>query len=172
MKVSTNFFLALHPSTPPLIESGPSGAQRRSRRGNGPPETFDFLGFTHICGKTRKGDFTIRRISSAKKFRHKLRELKAELCKKMHLDLAQTGSWLTSVFRGWCNYHAIPGNSARLHQFRTALQDLWLRWLRRRSQRGRKLTWQKFSTLCKRWLPTPRILHPYPEVRFRRLHPR
>jgi RNA-directed DNA polymerase len=168
----TKFGLEMHPEKTRLIEFGRYAAERRSRRGAGPPETFDFLGFTHISGKTRKGDFTIRRISSAKKFRNKLRELKAELRKNMHLDLAQVGSWLSSVFRGWCQYHAIPGNSVRLHQFRTALQQLWHRTLRRRSQRGRRLTWQKFSRLCKRWLPTPKILHPYPEVRFRRLYPR
>ena len=168
----TKFGLEMHPEKTRLIEFGRYAAERRSRRGAGPPETFDFLGFTHISGKTRKGDFTIQRISSAKKFRNKLRELKAELRKNMHMELAQVGSWLSSVYRGWCQYHAIPGNSVRLHQFRTALQQLWHRTLRRRSQRGRRLTWQKFSRLCKRWLPTPKILHPYPEVRFRRLYPR
>ena len=168
----TKFGLELHPEKTRLIEFGRYAAERRSKRGEGPPETFDFLGFTHISGKTRKGGFTIQRISSAKKLHSKLRELKAKLRGKMHLDLAQVGSWLTSVFRGWCNYHAIPGNSARLHQCRTALQQIWLSMLRRRSQRGRRMTWQKFSRLCKRWLPTPKILHPYPDVRFGRLYPR
>lgn len=166
------FGLELHPEKTRLIEFGRYAVERRARRGEGPPETFDFLGFTHISGTTRKGDFTIRRISSAKKLRNKLRELKAALRSTMHLDLAQVGSRLASVFRGWCHYHAIPGNSVRLHQFRTALQQLWLRLLRRRSQRGRRMNWQKFSRLCKRWLPTPKILHPYPEVRFGRLYPR
>jgi group II intron reverse transcriptase/maturase len=168
----TRFGLELHPEKTRLIEFGRYAAERRSKRGDGPPETFDFLGFTHISGTTRSGDFTIRRISSAKKFRNKLRELKAALRGKMHMDLAQVGTWLTSVFRGWCNYHAIPGNSVRLQQFHTALQRIWLRLLRRRSQRGRRMNWQKFSRLCKRWLPTPKILHPYPEVRFGRLYPR
>ena len=168
----TKFGLELHPEKTRLIEFGRYAAERRKQRGAGPPETFDFLGFTHISGKTRKGDFTIRRISSIKKLRNKLRELKDSLKRKMHLDLTQVGSWILSVFRGWCNYHAIPGNSARLQQFRTAFQELWLRVLRRRSQRGRRMTWLKFSSLIKRWLPTPRILHPYPEVRFDRLHPR
>ena len=168
----TQFGLELHPEKTRLIEFGRYAAERRSKRGDGPPETFDFLGFTHISGKTRKGDFTIRRISSAKKLRNKLRELKDSLKRKMHLDLAQVGSWLSSVYRGWCNYHAIPGNSTRLQQFRTAIQQLWLRVLRRRTQRGRRMTWQKFSSLVKRWLPTPKILHPYPDVRFDRLHPR
>jgi len=168
----TKFGLELHPEKTRLIEFGRYAAERRAKRGAGPPETFDFLGFTHMSGKTRKGDFTIRRISAGKKLRGKLRELKHQLRRKMHMDLAQVGSWLTSVFRGWCNYHAIPGNSVRLHQFRTALQQLWLRVLRRRSQRGGRMTWRKFSRLSKRWLPTPRILHPYPNVRFARLHPR
>jgi group II intron reverse transcriptase/maturase len=168
----TKFGLELHPEKTRLIEFGRYASERRSKRGDGPPETFDFLGFTHISGKTRKGDFTIRRISSIKKLRNKLRELKDTLRRKMHLDLTQVGSWVLSVLRGWCNYHAIPGNSVRLQQFRTALQNLWLRVLRRRSQRGRRMTWPKFSSLIKRWLPTPRILHPYPEVRFDRLYPR
>ena len=132
----------------------------------------DFLGFTHICGTTRKGGFTIKRISAIKKLRAKLTELKDKLRKKMHMELAAVGSWLSSVFRGWCNYHAIPGNSDRLQQFRTALQELWFRALRRRSQRGRRMTWPKFSKLSRRWLPSPQILHPYPNVRFARLYSR
>lgn len=168
----TQFGLELHPEKTRLIEFGRYAAERRSKRGDGPPETFDFLGFTHISGQTRKGGFTIRRISASKKLRNKLRELKALLKRNMHADLTQVGSWLSRVFRGWCNYHAIPGNSVRLQQFRTALQRLWLRTLRRRSQRGGRMTWAKFASLTRRWLPTPRILHPYPEVRFDRLHPR
>ncbi len=168
----TKFGLELHPEKTRLIEFGRYAAERRSKRGDGPPETFDFLGFTHISGTTRKGDFTIRRISSMKKLRTKLRELKDKLRRKMHQDVTQVGSWVLSVFRGWCNYHAIPGNSERLQQFRTAFQDLWLRALRRRSQRGRRMTWPKFKSLIARWLPTPRILHPYPDVRFDRQHPR
>jgi len=168
----TKFGLELHPEKTRLIEFGRYAAERRSKRGDGPPETFGFLGFTHISGTTRKGDFTIRRISSGKKLRNKLRELKEKLRRMVHWDLAQVGTWLSSVFRGWCNYHAIPGNSVRLQQFRTALQRLWLRMLRRRSQRGRRMTWQKFSRLSRRWLPTPKILHPYPQVRFDRLYPR
>jgi RNA-directed DNA polymerase len=168
----TKFGLELHPEKTRLIEFGRYAAERRSKRGDGPPETFDFLGFTHISGKTRNGHFAIRRISASKKLRNKLRELKALLKRKMHMSLTQVGSWLTSVLRGWCNYHAVPGNSVRLQQFRTALLRLWLRVLRRRSQRGRRMTWETFTRLSRRWLPTPRILHPYPEVRFSRLHPR
>jgi group II intron reverse transcriptase/maturase len=168
----TKFGLELHPEKTRLIEFGRYAAERRFARGEGPPETFDFLGFTHISGKTRKGDFTIRRISALKKVKGKLKELKDQLKRMMHWDLAQVGGWLSSVFRGWCQYHAVPGNSNRLAQFRTALQDIWYRVLRRRSQRARRLTWAKFSRLSRRWLPTPKILHPYPSERFARLYPR
>jgi RNA-directed DNA polymerase len=168
----TKFGLELHPEKTRLIEFGRYATERRSRRGDGPPETFDFLGFTHICGATRKGGFTIKRISAIKKLAAKLKELKDELRKKMHVELAAVGSWLSQVFRGWCQYHAIPGNYDRLRQFRTALQELWYRVLRRRSQRARNMTWPKFSQLSRRWLPTPKILHDYPNVRFNRLHPR
>jgi RNA-directed DNA polymerase len=168
----TQFGLELHPEKTRLIEFGRYAAERRSNRGDSPPETFDFLGFTHICGKTRKGDFKIHRISSSKKFRSKLRVLKGKLQRMMHLDLAQVGSWISSVLRGWCNYHAIPGNSVRLRQFHTELQKLWRRTLRRRSQRGGRMTWAKFSQLSRRWLPAPKILHPYPDERFYRLYPR
>lgn len=166
------FDLELHPEKTRLIQFGRYAAERRSNRGDGPPETFDFLGFTHICGQTSKGDFTIRRISARKKFSNKLREIAEKLRRNLHRDLTQVGAWLARVYRGWCNYHAIPGNTARLQQFRTALQKIWLGVLRRRSQRGRRLTWEKFRALCNRWLPTAKILHPYPDVRFYRLHPR
>ncbi len=166
------FGLELHPEKTRLIEFGRYAEERRAKRGAGPPETFDFLGFTHISGKTRRGEFTIHRKTSRKKFRAKLTELKKDLPRRMHQDLAEVGAWLQSVFRGWCQYYAVPGNYTRLRQFRDALQVMWLRVLRRRSQRGRRLTWDKFSKLSKRWLPTPRILHPYPNVRFASQHPR
>jgi len=166
------FGLELHPEKTRLIEFGRYAEERRAKRGEGPPETFDFLGFTHISGETRRGDFTIHRKTSRKKFHAKLLEMKTELSRRIHDDLAQVGEWLHSVFRGWCQYYAVPGNYSRLQQFRDALQDLWLRTLRRRSQRGRRMTWNKFSTLSKRWLPTPKILHPYPNVRFASQHPR
>ena len=164
------FHLELHLEKTRLIEFGRSAAERRSTRGDGPPETFDFLGFTHLCGTTRKGGFTIRRISALKKLKAKLKELKGKLKRMVHWDLAEVGSWLSSVYKGWCNYHAVPLNSTRLCQFRTAVQQIWLRVLRRRSQRARRMTWAKFGKLCRRWLPTPKILHPYPNVRFARLY--
>ena len=169
----TKFGLELHPDKTRLIEFGRYAEERRARRGDGPPETFDFLGFTHISGKTRRGDFTIHRKTSRKKFQAKLTALKEQLFRKRHDDLAEVGAWLQSVFKGWCQYYAVPGNYDRLRQFRDAIQVTWLNVMRRRSQRGRNLTWDKFSKLSKRWLPTPTILHPYPNVRFsERQHPR
>jgi group II intron reverse transcriptase/maturase len=168
----TKFGLELHPEKTRLIEFGRYAEERRAKRGEGPPETFDFLGFTHISGKTRRGDYTIHRRTSRKKFQAKLADLKEKLSRNRHADLAQVGGWLQSVVRGWCQYYAVPGNYERLRQFRDEIQKMWLRALRRRSQRGRHLTWDKFSKVCKRWLPTPKILHPYPNVRFARQHPR
>jgi group II intron reverse transcriptase/maturase len=155
-----------------LIEFGRYAEERRAKRGDGPPETFDFLGFTHISGKTRRGDFTIHRKTSRKRFQAKLAELKETLVRRRHDDLAVVGEWLEGVFRGWCQYYAVPGNYTRLQQFRNAIQVMWLRTLRRRSQRGRRLTWAKFSKLSRRWLSTPKIIHPYPNVRFACQHPR
>lgn len=166
------FGLELNREKTRLIEFGRYAEERRAKRGDGPPETFDFLGFTHISGKTRRGDFTIQRKTSRKKFQAKLAELKETLVRRRHDDLAMVGEWLQSVYRGWCQYYAVPGNYTRLRQFRNAIQVMWLRTLRRRSQRGRRLTWEKFSKLSKRWLPTPTILHPYPNVRFVCQHPR
>jgi group II intron reverse transcriptase/maturase len=166
------FDLELHPEKTRLIEFGRYAEERRSKRGEGPPETFDFLGFTHVSGKTRRGDYTIHRRTSRRKFQAKLADLKEKISRNRHADLAQVGAWLQSVTRGWYRYYAVPGNYERLRQFRDAIQKMWLRALRRRSQRGRRLTWDKFSKLCRRWLPTPKILHPYPNVRFARQHPR
>ncbi len=166
------FGLELHPDKTRLIEFGRSAEERRALRGEGRPETFTFLGFTHACGKTRRGDFTIHRKTDRKKFHAKLRNLKQELRRRMHLDLAQVGAWLRSVIRGWYQYYAVPGNYDRLRQFREALAELWLRTLRRRSQRGRRFTWAHFAKVCQPWLPSPKILHPYPDARFARQHPR
>ncbi|RPH76930.1 MAG: group II intron reverse transcriptase/maturase [Nitrospiraceae bacterium] len=166
------FGLELHPEKTRLIEFGRYAEERRTQRGDGPPETFDFLGFTHICGKTRKGNFTILRKSARKKFHAKLNEIKKNLKRKAHADLHEVGRWLKSVYTGWCQYYAVPGNYRRLQQFRDALQVSWLRVLRRRSQRGRHMTWEKFSKLSLKWLPVPTILHPYPNVRFASQHPR
>ena len=166
------FSLELHPEKTRLFQFGRYAEERRAQRGEAKPETFDFLGFTHICGKTRRGDFTIHRKTSRKKFQAKLKALKLKLFRNIHVDLSRVGALLQSVLRGWCQYYAVPGNYRRLQQFRDALQVMWLHALRRRSQRGRCLTWAKFAKLTARWLPTPKILHPYPSVRFARQHPR
>ena len=168
----TKFGLELHPEKTRLIEFGRYAEERRSRRREGPPETFDFLGFTHISGKTRRGDFTIHRKTARKKFQAKLADIKGKLLRFRHLDLQQVGAWLQGVLRGWYQYYAVPGNYVRLQQFRDAVQEQWLHVLRRRSQRGRRFTWAKFARICKPWLPSPKILHPYPNVRFASQHPR
>jgi RNA-directed DNA polymerase len=169
----SKFGLELHPEKTRLIEFGRYAEERRAKRGAGPPETFDFLGFTHISGKTRRGDYTIHRRTSRKKFQAKLKDLKIKLARMRHADVAIVGKWLESVIRGWYRYYAVPGNYRRLQQFRDAIQVMWLRVLRRRSQRGRRFSWAKFAQICKPWLPSPKILHPYPNVRFElRHHPR
>jgi RNA-directed DNA polymerase len=159
------FGLQLHPDKTRLIEFGRYAAERRAKRGLGKPETFDFLGFTHYCGTTRKGTFTIKRKSIAKRLRAKLQEIKMQLKLRMHDGVTEVGGWLRSVVQGWYNYHAIPGNSNCLNQFRTQVQRLWLRTLRSRSQKGRCWTWERMRRLIHRWIPTARILHPYPDQR-------
>lgn len=166
------FDLELHPEKTRLIQFGRYAEERRARRGDGRPETFDFLGFTHISGKTRSGKFAIHRRTARKKFQASLARIKEELKRKIHAELCQVGAWLQSVVRGWYQYYAVPGNYRRLQQFRDALTVMWLRILRRRSQRGRRMTWAKFARLGKPWLPPPKILHPYPEVRFACQYPR
>jgi group II intron reverse transcriptase/maturase len=166
------FGLELHPEKTRLIEFGRYAKDRRKRRGDGPPETFDFLGFTHSCSQTRKGDFTIRRKTARKKFQAKLAEIKGQLVRAMHADLRQVGTWLQSVIRGWYQYYAVPGNYQRLRQFRHNLQEQWLHVLRRRSEHGRRFTWAQFARVCLPWLPTPKILHPYPDARFACQHPK
>jgi group II intron reverse transcriptase/maturase len=169
----TRFGLELHAEKTRLIEFGRFAAERRARRGAGKPETFNFLGFTHICGKTRKGAFTIHRRSIARRIRAKLQDIKQQLRRGMHRAVKDMGKWLRSVVQGWFNYHAVPGNSASLDEFRTQVERLWRHALCRRSERGRKCWgWTRFHRLACRWLPTPKILHPYPNVRFRVAHPR
>lgn len=168
----TKFGLELHPEKTRLIEFGRHAEKRRHDRGDDPPETFDFLGFTHICGKTRRGAFTIHRRTARKKFQASLAKIKEDLSQCRHADLRKTGAWLQSVVRGWYQYYAVPGNYRRLSQFRDAVQNMWLRQLQRRSQRGRSFTWKKFARICTPWLPAPKILHPYPIERFYCLYSR
>jgi RNA-directed DNA polymerase len=159
------FGLQLHPEKTRLIEFGRFAADRRARRGQGKPETFNFLGFTHYCGTTRDGSFTIERKSIAKRMRAKLQEINLQLRRRMHDTVNELGWWLRSVVRGWFNYHAVPGNFRCLKQFRAQVERHWLRALRRRSQKGRKWTWERMARLIRRWLPKPKILHPYPSQR-------
>ena len=160
------FGLELHPEKTRLIEFGRFAADNRARRGEGKPETFDFLGFTHCCGKLRRsGTFTVKRRSIAKRMRAKLQEIKKELRHQMHAGTVAQGRWLRSVVQGWYNYHGVPGNRAALDQFRTQVCRYWLRTLRRRSQKGRKWNWKRMKRLIRTWIPTARTTHPYPYER-------
>lgn len=163
------FGLKLHDGKTRLIEFGRYAAQNRKRRGEGRPETFDFLGFTHMCARTRKnGSFTIHRHTIAKRMRATLSAVKAALRRRMHRPLGETARWLRRVAQGWLNYHAVPSNSQRIGFFVDELCRHWLRTLRRRSQRGRHgWTWARMQRLCRLRLPRPRIIHPYPNQRFR-----
>jgi group II intron reverse transcriptase/maturase len=163
------FRLKLHEGKTRLIEFGRYAAERRTRHGEGRPETFDFLGFTHKCAKTRRqGRFTIHRHSVAKRMRATLQAIKAKLRKRMHRPLGETARWLRRVVQGWLNYHAVPSNSNRINRFVDEVTRLWLAVIRRRSQRGRKRwTWARMHRLVRRHLPRPRIVHPYPDQRFR-----
>jgi len=163
------FGLELHPDKMRRIEFGRFAEENRKRRGEGKPETFDFLGFQHISGKNRLGRFTVRRTTIRKRMRAKLRELKQQLRMHMHDPVPQTGGWLKSVVQGYFNYYAVPGNLESLAVFRGRLLGLWWRTLRRRSQQ-RHLPWTRMLALGRRWLPPPRVLHPYPAVRFAASH--
>lgn len=159
--------LTLHPTKTRLLEFGRFATGNRQKRGETKPETFDYLGFTHICGKTRKGKFCIKRITIRKRFRRKLKEIKEELRRRMHRPLSETGKWLASVMRGYFRYYAVPGNIKVLKELYTQLGRLWLHAIRRRSQKAKtRWTWERFYRLQNRWLPRPRIAHPYPNVRF------
>src|SRR5215469_12721449 len=166
------FGLELHPDKTRLIEFGRHAAVNRKRRGEGKPEVFNFLGFTHMCGKTRKtGRFIVKRQTIRKRLSAKLSELKEELRRRWHQPVAEVGKWLRSVVQGYFNYHAVPGNMDSLNSFRAQVIWRWYRALRRRSQRDR-MTWERFLTLVGRWIPSAKILHPHPNVRFDAMHPR
>ena len=160
------FGLELHPEKTRLIEFGRFAEDNRKRRREGKPETFNFLGFTHSCGKTRKGGwFTVKRRTITKRLRSKLREIKQELRERLHERIVDTGKWLGRVVQGYFNYYAVPGNYAALQTFRREITRLWLAALRRRSQRHR-LPWKRFAEIVNRYLPRPQILHPEPGARF------
>jgi len=165
------FALSLHPEKTRLIEFGRFAAERRMRRGLGKPETFNFLGFTFICGNTRAGKFQIRRKTRADRMRAKLKMIKTELWRRMHQPIPKQGKWLWYVVNGYFNYHAVPTNARALHVFRHHVTDLWRRTLRRRSQKDR-MTWDRMTQLVDAWLPKPTIFHPWPSDRFAVTHPR
>ena len=166
------FGLSLHPEKTRLIEFGRYAGQNRRKRGEGKPETFDFQGFTHICGKRRKdGAFVVLRKTMRKRLRARLRAIWLALKKVRYQPVREQGQWLQSVVRGYLNYHAVPGNNRAINSFRYQVKRYWLQALRGRSQKHR-MTWDRFERLENRWLPCPRILHPYPNMRFHAIHPR
>jgi len=165
------FALSLHPDKTRLIEFGCHAAKRRAQRGLGKPETFNFLGFTHICGQSRHGRFQLKRKTCRDRMRMKLRALKGELRRCMHQPLHEQGMWLGQVVRGYFAYHAIPTNAKRLSAFRHDVVALWRRALRRRSQKD-GTTWSRIERLSAEFIPMPRILHLWPDARFLVKHPR
>ena len=158
------FNLELHADKTRLIEFGRFAAENRRRRGEGKPETFDFLGFTHVCDKTRNGKFIVLRQTMRKRMRAKLKQLKEELRVRWHVPIPAVGQWLRSVLLGHYQYYGVPRNGRKLSAFRYQVFRLWLRALRRRSQRSRRLQ-ARMARLAELYIPSPRICHPYPEHR-------
>ncbi len=166
------FGLELHPEKTRLIEFGRYAAERRKKHGEGKPETFNFLGFTHICGANHKtGHFTVHRKTIGKRMAAKLKEIRAQLRQRLHGSIGNTVAWLQSVVRGYFQYHAIPGNLAQMRSFRKDIARMWFRQLWRRSQRS-QWTWERFNSRLEPLLPGLRVLHPYPDARFNATHPR
>jgi RNA-directed DNA polymerase len=159
------FGLELNAEKTRLIRFGRFAAQQRQERGLGKPETFSFLGFTHICAQSRKGRFKLKRITDSKRVPAKLHALRDELLWRRYLPIPEQGRWLASVLQGHYNYYAVPDNSEALRAFRDEVIRLWQRSLSRRSQKAH-VAWKRMSRLADRWLPRPHILHPWPEQRF------
>jgi retron-type reverse transcriptase len=160
------FNLELHAEKTRILEFGRFAAQRREERGLGKPETFNFLGFTHACDKTRDGRFIVLRRTMAVRMRAKLRFIKQELRKRLHEPVAQVGGWLKAVLSGYYRYFGVPRNTEALNRFRVVVYWLWRRSLGRRSQKGR-LNLARYNPLAARWLPLPCVCQPYPEQRLR-----
>jgi group II intron reverse transcriptase/maturase len=158
------FNLELHPDKTRLIEFGRYATENRKKRGQGKPETFDFLGFTHICGKNRNDKFTVLRQTMKRRLRAKLEAVKTELRKRLHDPVPDVGRWLASVVRGHALYYGVPTNSRSICLFRHGVIGLWYRSLRRRSHKTR-LTWRRMYRLSHQWIPYARITHPYPNKR-------
>ena len=159
------FNLELHPEKTRLIEFGRFAAQDRRKRGDPKPETFNFLGLTHICGRGKKGRFTVLRQTMRERMRAKLREVKAELRVRLHEPIAEMGKWLRSVVSGHGRYYGVAGNYRALSRFRYYVGRLWWRTLSRRSQKGH-VRWERMARLVKRWLPPAQIYHPYASLQF------
>jgi hypothetical protein len=159
------FGLELHPDKTRLVEFGRFAVPNRERRGEGKPETFNFLGFTHICGKTRKGKFTVLRKTMRKRWQAKLKEVYGELWRRMHDPVPEQGAYLRSVIMGHARYYGVPMNGPSVAAFRKGVCWLWSKVLKRRSQKH-NLTWERMKRLIDRWLPVTRVCHPYPLVRF------
>jgi RNA-directed DNA polymerase len=165
------FALELHPEKTRLIEFGRYAAERRATRGEGKPETFNFLGFTHICGKNHEtGYFQVIRKTIGKRMAAKLKDIGQKLRQRLHDPTTETSKWLIAVVRGYFQYHAVPRNEQRMKAFRHEVLRMWLRQLRRRSQRNR-WTWAKFLARLGNLLPVVEVRHPYPDVRFALDHP-
>ena len=158
------FGLELHPEKTRLLEFGRYAVERRRKRGQGKPETFNFLGFTHICGETGRGQFSVLRQTNRKRMQAKLEEVKAELRRRMHDPIPEVGKWLRSVVSGHMHYYGVPSNGPALYTFRWKVGRLWHRVLSRRSQKGRVL-WDRMRRLIAHWLPPVRTVHPYPSQR-------
>jgi len=165
--------LEIHSEKTRLIEFGRFAESNRAERGEGKPETFDFLGFTHICSRTLKGNrFTIRRTTIAKRLRAKLKEVREKIMRRRHEPVPVLGKWLRSVVQGHLNYFAVPGNKKAIDAFRTEINKAWLYALRRRSHKARNLTWDRMQRLIKTWIPTAKIKHLYPNQRLCVNYPR
>ena len=165
------FSLTLHPEKTRLIEFGRRAATNRRQRGLGKPETFDFLGFPFICGKSLRGKFLLKRRSRRDRMKAKLKEVAGELRRRMHQPIPEQGAWLKQVVTGYFAYHAVPTNWAALGAFRAEITERWRWTLHRRSEKS-ALTWARMKKLADDWLPKPRILHPWPNQRFAVKHPR
>jgi group II intron reverse transcriptase/maturase len=159
------FSLELHPDKTRLIEFGRFAARNRRSAGLGAPETFNFLGFTHLCGTTEKGKFQVERRTMRQRMTKKLHEVKTEVQGRRHQPIPEQAKWLRAVLQGHSAYYGVPGNEKRLKSFRDQVKRLWLRALRRRGQRD-KMTWERMSRLEARWFPPARWCHPWPEERF------
>ena len=165
------FALTLHEGKTRLIRFGRFAAQNRKERGEGKPETFNFLGFTHICGRSRHGGFLLRRKTRRDRMQVRLLAIQEGLRRRRHAPIERQGDWLRQVVGGFYAYHAVPTNYEALAAFRYHVIQLWRRTLRRRSQKDRT-SWERITTLADRWLPRPRITHPWPSTRFAVKHPR